>query len=280
MSEMLIERSPWLDGVMCVSEPLQSRVRELLRNWDSQRVVLLPYPIEPELEIKPRPPLPGRQLIVGFSGRLQNEQKRVERLPELISQLDTTGTVFRFEVVGEGEERTFLESKFSDDQRVTFHGRLTGPEYWRRLQGWDVIVFTSDYEGLPIALLEALSLGVIPVFPLIGSGGDQYVGHIDPKLLYPAAELAPAAQCIARIASLRQVEIDSLRVRCRAVVQPHLGDGYIRAFGGFVRLLLELPRIASTEFPRRSLLSDACPFFLKGKMCRLRRLLRLQSNTN
>lgn len=271
---ILPQNAPWLDGILCVSRPLQARVRSMLSHWDPERVGLLPYPIQPPVEPSfARPPIRGRPLVIGFAGRLEKLQKRVERFPELISQLDKTGTPFRFELLGGGEDRAWLEAQFANNPRVRFHGQKTGLDYWRVLQGWDVIVFVSDYEGLPIAMLEALALGVIPVFPEIKSGGDDYAGRIDAGLLYPPAGLAEAAACIARISRMGEAEIEHLRSQCRTVVAPHLGDGYIETFSAFVRKLLEMPRIADEKFPSRSWFRDACPLAAYDKFRAVKRRL-------
>lgn len=58
------------------------------------------------------------------------------------------------EIVGDGTEREWLQAQFRSDSRVEFHGQLTGPEYWRVIRNWDTIVFTSDFEGLPMPCLK------------------------------------------------------------------------------------------------------------------------------
>ena len=54
-----------------------------------------------------------------------------------------------------------------------FHGRKSGDEYYSVLSGWDFITSVSDYEGLPISMLEAFSTGY-SARPAIGCGGDEY----------------------------------------------------------------------------------------------------------
>lgn len=258
--ENLEEVAQWLDGILCVSEPLQASVRNRLKTWDPLRIGILPYPIQPMVDTSTEhPPIVDRPFVFGFAGRWERNQKRVERLPVLIAALDRTGIPFRFELIGSGKERDWLESKFSNDHRVQLRGLFTGADYWKALQGWDAIVYVSDNEGLPITMLEALSLGVIPVFPVIASGGDEYAGRIDPDLLYPPGDMTLAAACIARLARMSTPEIARLRSSCRAVVSPHLGDGYIETFSAFIRKVTSIPRIAGAKFPPRNLLRDLCP---------------------
>lgn len=256
----LIEASQWLDGILCVSEPLEAQVRSALPTWDPRRIGLLPYPIQPAIAtIAAHSSLADRPLVVGYAGRFSRRQKRVELLPELIEHLDRGGRPFRFEMLGDGEERAWLEERLGGDPRVRFHGMLTGERYWRVLQGWDAIVYVSDYEGLPISMLEALSLGVIPVFPQIGCGGDEYAARVDPRLLFPRGDLQAAASCIRWLSQSHDSDVVSLRQRCRTAVATHLGSGYIDTFSSFVHGIMSIPPIAVTNFPRRQLLRDLCP---------------------
>jgi glycosyltransferase involved in cell wall biosynthesis len=272
LDEQLLQRAPWLDAVFCVSEPLQRRLREKVLNWDTERIGLLPYPICPVEDTLPeRAPLQGRPLVIGFAGRLQKEQKRVERIPSLIRELELAGISFRFELLGSGRDQSWLESQLSGCPQVHFHGQQSGAHYWRVLRGWDVIFFASDYEGLPISLLEALSQGVIPLYPEIGCGGHQYTGMINPCLLYPPGMMGRAAAAIKRIQCEEGKSVQLLREKCRSIVMPHLGDEYIKTFVAHLRHIGELPSIVTTEFPRRSWIDDSCLLSLKNKFLAARR---------
>ncbi|MDP8992215.1 MAG: glycosyltransferase family 4 protein [Actinomycetota bacterium] len=71
---------------------------------------------------------------------------------------------FRLDVIGDGRYRRALEARAADlgvDDRVTFMGRLPGPEAVReQLRDADLFLLASRTEGLPRALLEAMALGL------------------------------------------------------------------------------------------------------------------------
>lgn len=244
-------RAPWIDGFLCVNERLRELVRSYVPAFDAGRVGVVPYPVLPPFAAPAKAPLPGRPLRVGFCGRLVRVQKRVDRLPGLCAHLEQSGVAFQLEFLGEGPDRLRLERELAARWPVCFHGRQSGEKYWRVLDGWDVIVFVSDFEGTPIALLEALSRGVIPLYPEIGSGGDSYVRKVRAELLYPAWDLPKAAAALARLCQLPAPEIEALRQRCQDAVAGHLGESYIAQFCSFVREILARPRIAQPTFPRR-----------------------------
>jgi glycosyltransferase involved in cell wall biosynthesis len=242
----LCSSAAWADGILCVNEPLRDFVLECLPRITRDRVGVVPYPIAPPGRAAPRAPMRERPMVLGFCGRLIVEQKRVDRLPALCSHLDKAGLSYRLEFLGEGPELPWLESQFPDRSRFVFHGRNSGEEYWRKLAGWDAIVFVSDYEGTPIAMLEALSMGVVPIYPRIGSGGDAYVKRLREDLLYEPEDFGRVAQVMKSLASAPETEWEALRSRCRQAVALHVGDGYLAAFSQFLRKVVSLPRISRT----------------------------------
>jgi glycosyltransferase involved in cell wall biosynthesis len=256
-----------LDGMLCVSQPLLELVRRELPELAGDRTGLLPYPVARPRAETAQPPLAGRPLTLGYAGRLSFEQKRVDRFPPLVRALETAGVDFQLEFLGDGAQAGWLCGQLASHPRVRFHGLLTGEAYWSVLRRWDVLVFVTDYEGLPITLLEALSVGVLPLFPAIGSGGDDYAAQLRPDLLYPAGDLAAAAAAARRLAGAPEPEIAALRQRANDLVRPHLGDGYGRTFAGSVARVGELPRRSRAVFGRRPLyLADRLPLGVVGRV--------------
>ena len=91
--------------------------------------------------------------MLGYSGRIIREAKRVDRLPALDRELLAAGVDCRWEIMGDGPELPGLRRQMAE-RRVCFRGRLADAAYWEALAGCDLLVFTSDYEGLPISLVE------------------------------------------------------------------------------------------------------------------------------
>ncbi|HOK78517.1 MAG TPA: glycosyltransferase [Verrucomicrobiota bacterium] len=238
-----------VDGALCVSRPLLDLVRRELPELGEERTAWLPYPVAREQTEAAQQPMASRPIVLGFAGRLSFEQKRVDRFPLLIEALDQLKVDFRFEFLGDGPQGTWLKRQFLNDPRVKFHGRLSGSDYWDVLRTWDAIVFVSDYEGLPISLIEAMAVGVLPVMPSVGSGADPYVRDVREDLLYPPGKTDAAAAAIHALTLASQSEIQQLRRRANSVVEPHLGDCYERAFAQHVFHVSALPRISRSSFP-------------------------------
>jgi glycosyltransferase involved in cell wall biosynthesis len=256
-----------LDGVLCVSQPLKELVHRYLPDLEPSRVAIVPLPIARcPIQVE-RPPLQGRPVVIGVSGRLVKEQKRIDRLPKLVSVLDQARLNYRLELLGDGPDQSWLERQLAGHPKVFFHGRQDGEAYWKIVAAWDAVLFVSDFEGLPLSLLEALSAGVLPVYPRIESGGDSYVQGVNPDFLYDLDDYERVAAILAEIRSADEPRLQCWRAACRSAAEPHTSDAYDRVYANFVRQIRAAPRVSNAQLPRRKFyLSDFLPFMILGRV--------------
>ncbi len=138
-------------------------------------------------------------------------QKRLERLIDAFAYVTTPGA--RLVILGEGEERAALTARI---EQLGLRHRVTMPGHVRdvtpALHAADLFVLTSDYEGMPAAVLEAMAANC-PVlatacFPgarrLLASEGCAVIADTDPRRL--AAQID---------AGLRQPRPQTLRAVAR-----------------------------------------------------------------
>lgn len=253
------------DGILCVDEAIRATVLATCPTFPPARVRSIPFPIKvPPFSRKQKPK--NGVLRIGFSGRIEIAQKRIDRIPEFLRLLDSESINWEFRAMGEGASLPYLQKLFREDSRVEFLGRLSGDHYWRELLSWDAIVFFSDYEGVPVGMLEGISLGVLPIYPSIGSGGDSYVERIHPSLLYKCGDLAAAASAVSWLSRQTVAEIENLKARAVKLVEPHSEENYLNSFHEFVRLIESLPPVAVT--PRRKIeLPDLLPLSAVLRLC-------------
>ena len=256
-----------LDGVLCVSNALVELVSGCLPDLTkSNRVKLIPYPVDGPTAMPERAPLTGRTVVIGWVGRMQTEQKRVERLPGLAKALESAGIDFRFELLGDGPRQAWLKQQLPSD-RTVFHGRKSGDEYWAVLRRWDFITSVSDYEGLPISMLEAFSAGVLPICPAIGSGGDEYSAELGNEFVWEAFDFGQAAAKLKSIQAKPESAIGQARAEARALTNRHSEVEYFRTFDEFVARIADEPRVSAEHLAKRPFyFSDRLPF---GLMTRL-----------
>jgi glycosyltransferase involved in cell wall biosynthesis len=249
LDDNLLVRQAWFDGVISANTEACLIASRTLSHLGPERFLVVPLPLNPCPVPVRHLPLAQRPIVLGYSGRVMREHKRVDRLPLLCRQLETAGVDYRLEILGDGPDLAWLRSSLAGHPQVRFHGRHEGRAYWEILSGWDVILFLSDTEGQPLALLEALSAQVIPVFPKIGSGGDDYVRKVDERLLYPPGAVEAAAAVVASLARSSVEEITRLRTCCPLAVASNLGDGYFRQVASFLHRIQAAPRVSTDVFP-------------------------------
>ncbi len=126
-------------------------------------------------------------LRILYLGRLEQEQKRVRLFPGIFEQLKSSKIPFHMTVVGEGPEKPFLESlmKSAPNQTVSFPGKVLYAAVPEVLSSHDVFLLTSDYEGLPLSLVEAMGYGLVPVVSDLESGIRDLVNESNGKRVDP-----------------------------------------------------------------------------------------------
>ncbi len=246
-----------VDGALGVTPALIPAWKNGLPALDETRRCILPLPVAPPAGIVRRSS-PAGEVVLGYAGRIEREQKRLDRLLELLHALDVAGLRYRFELLGDGSLRPQLEKKLAG--RVRFHGWLRGADYWRVLAGWDAKIFFSDFEGSPIAMLEAMTLGVIPFFPRIGGTmGDVYVPGVDGRCHYPAGDMTALAASITAVLGEPEAGRQALRAKAQALVAHHTVARYGELLAAFLTRINSPPRISAGDQAERGHWSDALP---------------------
>lgn len=231
-----------LDGVLCVSEPLLEKAERIWPELKNGRMGLLPYPVELPAGFERPPRKSGMPFTFGCCGRIQLERKRVDRIPEVLD---------RMEFLGDGYDAPELQRKLSIKHEVSFHGHKTGSEYWRILSGWDAILFPSESEGMPMALLDAMGVGVLPVYPNLHDGGEGHVRGIDERLIYPEGNMAAAAAQLLRVRNMGGGDLVRMREACQKIIAPHIGSNYFKVFSEFSKGIHQRDRISRSEFKKK-----------------------------
>ncbi len=116
------------------------------------------------------------KLNVLYTGRLVQEAKQVLDLPEILRGIPN----LEFHFAGRGEEADLLVSGLrAAGVEHIYHGLLGRPEVESLYALSDVFILPSDYEGLPLSLLEAMSFGCVPVVSRVRSGVTDVVDDSD-----------------------------------------------------------------------------------------------------
>jgi colanic acid/amylovoran biosynthesis glycosyltransferase len=153
----------------------------------------------------PDRPTPRRStnesLRILYLGRVVNEQKRVHLFPQIADGLEKAGVTFQWTIAGDGLDRVALEAKMKSSasaERVKFLGAVNYAEIPRLLDAHDIFLLASDYEGLPLSLLEAMGHGLVPVVTDLESGIRELVDKTN-GLRVPVEDVEGYARAVAHL---------------------------------------------------------------------------------
>jgi glycosyltransferase involved in cell wall biosynthesis len=154
-----------------------------------------------------------RELVIGYSGRIQFEQKRLDRLPEFINLLEASGLNWKIELLGEGPDLGLLREFFKSEPRIHFHGFMKPDQCAGIMGNWRYQLFLSDYEGLPISLLEGMLRGALPVFPVEPGEGNSVLD----LFAEGAYQKGNSADAVARIVEFESISLSKGYLECREI---------------------------------------------------------------
>lgn len=109
-----------------------------------------------------------------FLGRLY-EGKGIFDLPQIDRLLRHAGVDVRWSIIGDGPERNHLQEKWPSDSRVHYVSPVANEEVLSLCAEGDVFVLPTRFEGFPVALLESMSAGLVPVVSDLPSGIPEVV---------------------------------------------------------------------------------------------------------
>jgi glycosyltransferase involved in cell wall biosynthesis len=180
---------------VAISEHIHQRLLVRLPHRASD-IHYLPFGIPFPKRIRRASPGPLRLI---FSGRVENTQKGVLDLPGIDERLRQLGADATWTIVGDGPEAPALRKLWPESARVRYLGALDHLRAVDTLADHDVFVLPTKTEGLPVALIEAMGAGLVPVVSDIPSGVPDVVTDGETGLLAPIGDVNGFAEKIARL---------------------------------------------------------------------------------
>lgn len=157
------------DRIICVSQACAVKFRQFLPEYaDKVGTVYNFFPLEEILEkaqlIKSENLIhPGTPLVKLVTvARIDNQQKRLDRILEVGKKLIESGTTnFCWEIIGEGPDLKTNKEHIRVaglEKYIVYRGSQLNP--YPAIAQSDLFVLTSQYEGYPMVVNEALILGI------------------------------------------------------------------------------------------------------------------------
>lgn len=203
-----------VDVFICYGRAMYERLRGRLPHREAS-IVHLPYGIP--LPNRTRTAAPGPLRLL-FAGRLEHGQKGVFDLPAIDQALQASGTDVTWTIVGAGPDGDTLRARWSAGSPVQWRGAVSNAEVLDIAAGHDVFVLPTRAEGFPVALVEAMATGLVPVVSDLPSGVREIVEDGVDGLTPPVGDVAGFAAAISALARDRaRLEAMSAAARERVV---------------------------------------------------------------
>ncbi len=165
------------NGIVAVSDAVSAAIAKQTPRL-VPRMRTIPYGIPCPEAFPERVSRPGAPLRIVYAGRIVQHQKRVLDVAAIARHLALQGVPFELRIAGNGADRTNLERALGDlvgRGQASLLGTLSNDDILLELERADAFVLASEFEGLPLALLEAMSRGCVPVVSDIRSGIPELV---------------------------------------------------------------------------------------------------------
>lgn len=152
-----------VDSFLCVSDDTQQRMIHEF-GIDKHKVFYKEIPIRKNDFCRKHND--KKPLMIGVGSRLDKAMKRVDLLLPLMDCLERERVEYYFKIAGDGTYYEKLKDGILERQlekKVTLEGSLKNeemPEFWKTC---DIVVSTSESEGMGLSVLEAMSFGCVPV---------------------------------------------------------------------------------------------------------------------
>jgi glycosyltransferase involved in cell wall biosynthesis len=195
-----------IDVLVGVSGRVSNVARERIKPFGETNIFTIPCGIHlPEINYNTHT---GDILQLVYAGRISEYQKRVSDLVKIAALMAKMDIKFHLNIIGDGgTDKVNLEHAIAAgglQNYVTLAGWRSQKEVADYLSESDILVLTSDFEGTPIAMMEALAAGCGMAGTRV-SGIEDFEYHplaADCLAVFAVGDLEDAVRKINKLASI------------------------------------------------------------------------------
>ena len=123
-----------------------------------------------------------------YVGRISSE-KGLPILFESLLKLKELKYDFELTLLGDGEDKVFLENTAKEtglDKYVNFLGFVDQDKIAETLKTSDIFILPSYAEGIPVALMEAMAIGIPVIATYVGGVAELVIDQKNGQVVYPS----------------------------------------------------------------------------------------------
>lgn len=119
-------------------------------------------------------------LKIIYAGRLVVEAKQILKLTTAFCNASQIRQQLEFSIYGDGDEEAAVKNTIESHKAqryVKLYQAVSPAEILNTMVEHQVFTLMSDYEGMPVALMEAMACGVVPVCYINEGGVNEIIEH-------------------------------------------------------------------------------------------------------
>jgi glycosyltransferase involved in cell wall biosynthesis len=238
------------DVIVSVSARVDSTIRKQGTYSDVGQLFVIPCGIQlPKLS---RHETRGGPIGLLYVGRIEHGQKRTMDLIKVAEELQRRNVHFSLTVVGDGVAvRAEMEAEVARlglGKAVTFAGWLGQQDVLKLMAASDIVMLTSNYEGMPISMMEALSMGCGFVGTKV-SGIEDYEHHQLAPDCFRVFDVGAIKAAADQVEALSKIEPTLRANAARAIAEEQFSMAgcltrYNNAISSITRTQFSVPNVA------------------------------------
>lgn len=236
--------SRYIDAHMCVSKDIMERCKNEF-DIPVEKLYYKESPIVYEDSFEKRYVTRENVVQIAFAARITKKLKRADLVVPLAEKLLAKKVSFCINVAGNGEYFESLKEEIRK-KGLQNHVKLLGMiphtemnKYWKQN---DIYLNLSETEGASIAMLEAMSYGLIPVVTDV-SGVNEYVVHGKNGFISKVNDIANIAGNIEYLISNKHLFSEMGEYSRREVKEKCSVEDYVNYFFEMIRKIGEMEKI-------------------------------------
>ena len=219
------------DRIVAVSDEIATKTRALNPAFSPKletiRYGLPPPPMALVQEAVARRVADAAPIRMVFAGRFEVFQKRIHDYAALAFYLAAERIPFHLDLIGEGAELGPVRAKLDGLVRigaVSIPGRLSHHETLARMRQAHVVLILSDFEGLPLCLIEGLQNGCIPIAYAMRSGVAEIIADGVNGFVTPLGDLGAVVDRVRQLQGDRELRTRLIEAGLATVERARLTD--------------------------------------------------------
>jgi colanic acid/amylovoran biosynthesis glycosyltransferase len=258
-----------------VSQGCVQRARREIPELEG-RVFRVHYPV-PCGSTPPVKDVGDGSIRLAYLGIVRHHEKRALDFIPLVSELLARKVDFELTIIGDGSERKQLQQALfampGAARRVRFLGMLPNAEALQVLSQQHVLLLLSEVEGQPIAMLEAMALGVVPVVSDL-AGLREVIVAGENGFLVPVGATTEFASKIEHLARSTEVRCKMALAAWKTVFTNHEMKTAVGRFADLLETVRGLPLpdrrgLAQDRYPDSAMNRFRVPHYVQALKRRL-----------